>query len=149
MFRLGDYIYIKHLVRSDVHKKVETLEQYVKTVLAFYLKYTFKVGILKFDSNLQRFVVLNNKNKIVSELHCGDIYLVEQDNQWYVGQCERYAHKWRMLGTNVTEDSPQVFKVLYSDTKELHRWDTNEPWLDDQWLFGPLPDIITANLKTK
>lgn len=124
-----------------------TNTEYIARVVKFYSKNKVKLGRLTFDKHVGRFVIrtINMRKAITAPedgIHCGDIYILrEKSGKWKIGQCEiAKDHKWKFLGTDVTEDSIDEVLILYVNGKRLIR--LSDDFLDETFDLGELSEMF-------
>jgi hypothetical protein len=118
-----------------------TNTEYVARVIRYYSKNKPKLGTLEFDLMQGRFIIKDQKGNPVSSypgtgLHCGDVYIVQNtDKSWHIAQCELVEDMWKMVGSDITDESEPT-GVIYVPHDRLMRF--ADFWVDDTWKLGAL-----------
>lgn len=127
------------------------IAEYVGRVFYFYSRNNVKIGGLTYDEELDRFVIVDSKRgKRVNPddgLHCGDVYIVADKDEWKIVQCEYCNGEWKMLGSSITSNTCGKNKshtILYVKDRKLSRF--TETWIDDTFDLGDLPSDLVMSL---
>ena len=124
--------------------------EYIAKVIYYYTINKTKFGFLKYDNKVKRFIIVDEKGKMVKiapcdGLHCGDTYIVkDNDNKWKIAQCEVAKDGlWKMLGTGITEKNCNNNLILYVKDRRLMRLIDN--FIDESFKLGELSERFVCN----
>ena len=130
-----------------------TKTEYIARIIQHYCTNKVKCGTLEFDIRQGRVIIKDLRGFPVTSypgtgVHCGEAYIIKDtDGLWRIAQCELVGDMWKMVGSNITDESEPAY-VIYVPHTRLERF--ADFWVDDNWRLEALSnEFVTGLLNRK